>query len=177
MKTLMKSSEFSTALERLVSQLLKAHANPHEIAIVGIHTRGVPLAQRLVKLLKEKGHDVSEGMLDINLYRDDLSEIADQPVLKETNIEFNVNDKVVYLVDDVLFTGRTIRSALDALFDLGRPKAVHLLVWAKRTGRELPIDTDFCALNIETKPTDNVKVKFVETDGKDEVTLLEEGEY
>lgn len=177
MKTLMKSTEFSTALEKLASQVLKAHANPGEIAIVGIHTRGVPLAQRLVKLLQQKGHAVSEGMLDINLYRDDLSEIADQPVLKETNINFDINDKVVYLADDVLYTGRTIRAAMDALFDLGRPKAVHLLVWAKRNGRELPIDTDYCALNVDTKPTDNIKVKFVETDGKDEVTLLEEGEY
>ena len=177
MKSLMKSSEFSTALEKLAGQLLKAHANPNEIAIVGIHTRGVPLAQRLVKLLKQKGHDVSEGMLDINLYRDDLSEIADQPVLKETNVEFDLTNKVVYLVDDVLYTGRTIRAAMDALFDLGRPKAVHLLVWAKRSGRELPIDTEFCVLNIETKPTDNIKVKFMETDGKDDVTLLEKGEY
>ncbi|HLD44333.1 MAG TPA: phosphoribosyltransferase family protein, partial [bacterium] len=109
--------------------------------------------------------------------RDDLSECADTPILKETRIDFDVNGKTIFLADDVLYTGRTIRAALDALFDLGRPRSVHLVVMAKRSGRELPIDTDLAVLNIKTQPTDNIKVKFVETDSVDEIVLLEKGEY
>lgn len=177
MKELLNAKAFESSLKDLSEKLISVESDMTQVALVGIHTRGVPLAHRLATHLKNAGHSVSVGKLDINLYRDDLSEVGDVPVLKETSIDFNVNDKVVYLVDDVLYTGRTIRSAMDAIFDLGRPKALHLIVMAKRTGRELPIDTDFAAIDVKTKEGDNIKVKFKEVDGADEVVLLETGEY
>lgn len=177
MKQLLKASEFDAAIKSLCDKIVKHEHIFSEIALVGIYTRGIPLAQRIIRHLGLQGKKALEGMLDINLYRDDLTKPYEMPVLKETKIEFSVNNKVIYLVDDVLFTGRTVRAALDAIFDLGRPKAVHLIVMAKRDGRELPVDTNFYILDVRTKPTDNIKVKFVETDGEDDVTLLEEGEY
>lgn len=177
MKTLLKAGEFEAAIKALATRISAEQNDLSNVAFVGIHTRGVPLANRLVKIFHDQKKPVLQGMLDINLYRDDLSEISDRPVLKETKIDFNVDGRVVYLVDDVLYTGRTIRAAMDAVFDLGRPKAVHLVVMAKRPGRELPIDTDLAALDVKTEPTDNIKVKFVETDGKDEIVVLQKGEY
>jgi pyrimidine operon attenuation protein/uracil phosphoribosyltransferase len=177
MKQMLKASDFPGAIEKLTSLILASETDFKNVALVGIHTRGVPLAKRLYEALMAKGKMVLQGMLDINLYRDDLSQISDQPILKETKIEFDVTGKVIYLVDDVLYTGRTVRAAMDAIFDLGRPRAIHLVVFARRNGRELPIDTRFAALDIDTQPTDNIKVKFVETDGKDDVTVLEKGEY
>lgn len=177
MKHLLNEDEFQKALGKLCETVKTRESNLNDVALVGIHTRGVPLADRLAKLLSEQGSPIPLGKLDINLYRDDLSEAADFPVIKETAIDFNVNDKVIYLVDDVLYTGRTIRAAMDAIFDLGRPKALHLIVMAKRNGRELPIDTDVVALDVKTKDGDNIKVKFKEIDGQDEVVLLEKGEY
>lgn len=178
MKHLMQAGEFATALQKLAENVKTSQRDEFaNAAFVGIHTRGVPLADRLVAFYRKTGNPVLQGMLDINLYRDDLSQTAEQPVLKETRIDFDINGKVVFLCDDVLYTGRTIRAAMDALFDLGRPKSIHLIVWAKRNGRELPIDTPFFALDVNTRPHDNIKVKFLETDGKDDVTLLEEGEY
>jgi pyrimidine operon attenuation protein/uracil phosphoribosyltransferase len=177
MKQLLKASEFPTAITSLCDKIETHEKKFDNIAFVGIHTQGIPLAQRLAACLKKRGKTVLEGMLDINLYRDDLTKPYEMPVLKETKIEFSVNDKIIYLVDDVLYTGRTVRAALDAIFDLGRPQAVHLIVMAKRDGRELPIDTQFSVLDVRTKATDNIKVKFKETDGEDDVTLLAEGEY
>lgn len=177
MKQLLKAEEFAGAIEKLAARIAEGQSNFENMAFVGIHTRGVPLSNRLVKVFHDQGRKVHEGMLDINLYRDDLSETADKPILKDTKVDFDVNGKIVYLVDDVLYTGRTIRAALDAIFDLGRPKAVHLVVMAKRNGRELPIDTDLVSLDVDTKETDNIKVKFQETDGVDDVTVLEKGEY
>ncbi len=177
MKPLLKANEFAAVVKMLTDKIFAQHKNFSDIARIGIHTRGIPLAQRIAKEIRARGQDVCEGMLDINLYRDDLTKPYEMPVLKETKIDFSVNDKVVYLVDDVLYTGRTIRAALDAIFDLGRPKAVYLVVMAKRDGRELPFDTNLYALDVRTQATDNVKVKFLETDGMDDVTLLSEGEY
>lgn len=177
MRKLLDDRDFGPAIEKLAADVAKRCHSIEDVAFVGIHTRGVPLCQRLVRCFRDQGKNVAEGMLDINLYRDDLSEATDKPVLKATRIEFDVNGKIVFLVDDVLFTGRTIRAAMDAIFDLGRPKAVHLVVMAKRTGRELPIDTDLAVLDVKTRPTDNIKVRFEETDDKDEVVVLQEGEY
>lgn len=177
MKPLLKASDFPKAIEKIAASISENTKNYNDVAFVGIHTRGVPLAERLAKVFKDAGHPVACGKLDINLYRDDLSETADQPILKATEIDFNVTGKIIYLCDDVLYTGRTIRAAMDALFDLGRPKEIHLVVMAKRTGRELPIDTDLFAIDVPTKDGDNVKVKFVETDAKDDITLLEKGDY
>lgn len=177
MRPLLKSPDFPAAIEKLAKCISEQEKDFKHVALVGIHTRGVPLAERLTKLFRAQDKPVLYGTLDINLYRDDLSETSDTPILKSTEINFDVNGKVIYLVDDVLYTGRTIRAAMDAIFDLGRPKAVHLVVMAKRNGRELPIDTDLTALDVDTKDSDNIKVKFVETDGKDDVTVLEAGEY
>lgn len=177
MKPLLNAAEFDGALRKLATDIAEAQKDFGNVAFVGIQTRGIPLADRLAVIMKERGTPVLKGMLDINLYRDDLSLSAEQPIVKETRINFDVDGKVIYLCDDVLYTGRTVRAAMDALFDLGRPKAIHLVVLARRNGRELPIDASFYALDVATKPGDNIKVKFVETDGKDDVTLLEEGEY
>lgn len=177
MKPLLKANQFPEAIGNLASKISEQVSDLSNVAFVGIHTRGIPLANRLVKVFRDRGDQVLQGMLDINLYRDDLSEVGDKPVLKETKIDFDLTGKVVFLVDDVLYTGRTVRAALDALFDLGRPKEVHLVVMAKRNGRELPIDTDLVALDVKTNDTDNIKVKFTETDGVDDVTILEKGEY
>jgi len=177
MKQLLQAGEFNNSVKKLAAQIAETEKDFDKVAIVGIHTRGVPLAQRLARMFRDEGKSVLEGTLDINLYRDDLSETSDFPILKETKIEFDVNGKVVYLVDDVLYAGRTIRAAMDAVFDMGRPQSVHLVALVKRNGRELPIDTDLVALDVKTVRTDNVKVQLVETDGKDDVTLLEEGEY
>lgn len=177
MKPLLKAEQFPQAIQELAKKIEACEPNLSQVALVGIHTRGIPLANRLAKVFADQKKSVFQGMLDINLYRDDLSEVGDKPVLKETRIDFDLNGKIVFLIDDVLYTGRTVRAALDALFDLGRPKAVHLVVMAKRNGRELPIDTDLVALDVHTSDTDNIKVKFVETDGHDDVTVLQAGEY
>lgn len=177
MKQLLKANEFGSVVKTLTDKIFAQQKNLSDIALIGIHTRGIPLAQRIAKEIRGRGHDTLEGMLDINLYRDDLTKPYEMPVLKETKIDFSVNDKVVYLVDDVLYTGRTIRAAMEAIFDLGRPKAVHLVVMAKRDGRELPVDTNLFGIDVRTKATDNIKVKFKETDGEDDVTLFSEGEY
>lgn len=173
MKKILEGSQFDGALLTLAGQIAEAQRDFKDVAFVGIHTRGVPLANRLTKLFRAQEKPVLEGLLDINLYRDDLSLSADQPILKETKVDFDVTGKIIYLCDDVLYTGRTVRAAMDALFDLGRPKAIHLVVWARRNGRELPIDAQFTAVDVATQEGDNVKVKFVETDGQDDVTLLE----
>ena len=177
MRKLLDSAEFPTALNKLATAITSAEKEFNNIAFVGIQTRGIPLANRLAKIVAARGKPVLQGILDINLYRDDLSLSAEQPIVKETKMEFDLDGKIIYLCDDVLYTGRTIRAAMDALFDLGRPKAIHLVVLARRNGRELPIEASFCALDVNTKTGDNVKVKFVETDGVDDVTLLEAGEY
>lgn len=177
MRNLLKANEFGAAVKALTDKIFEQHKSFSDVALIGIHTRGIPLAQRLAKEIRARGQEALEGMLDINLYRDDLTKPYEMPVLKETKIDFSVNDKTIYLVDDVLYTGRTIRAAMEAIFDLGRPKAVHLVVMAKRDGRELPVDTNLFVLDVRTKTTDNIKVKFKETDGEDDVTLLSEGEY
>lgn len=177
MQHLMSASAFQKHLEILAAKIQRAQPALNMSAFVGIHTRGVPLAKRLAEYFQQQGHGVAQGMVDINLYRDDLSKAAENPIVKETRVDFGVDGKIIFLCDDVLYTGRTVRAAMDAIFTLGRPQAVHLVVWVKRNGRELPIDTHFYALDVNTKPTDNIKVKFLETDGLDDVTLLEKGEY
>jgi pyrimidine operon attenuation protein/uracil phosphoribosyltransferase len=177
MKELMKAEELPAALAKLAKMIRERQNDFSKVAFVGIHTRGVPVAERLYKIFHDEAQAVSLGKLDINLYRDDLSESASQPILKSTELPFDVTGKIVYLCDDVLYTGRTIRAAMDAIFDLGRPSQLHLVVMARRNGRELPIDTDLVGLDVKTKAGDNVKVKFKETDGCDGITLLENGDY
>ena len=143
------------------------------LTVVGIRTRGEVLAERLVKLLAKAGHrDIARGVLDITLYRDDLSEIGPRPMVRPTRIESDINGKPLILVDDVLFTGRTVRAALDALSDFGRPGAIRLAVLVDRGGRELPIQPDFVGLIQRDVPmTHRVKVKLTERDGTDEIVI------
>lgn len=161
-------------LRRIAHEILEKNKGPEDLALVGIHTRGVPLAQRLAESIHTfEGVTVPVGVLDITLYRDDLSEIAHQPKVRETKIPFDIWGKSIVLVDDVLYTGRTARAALDALIDLGRPRRVYLGVLVDRGHRELPIRADFVGKNLPTARTEVVKVKLEETDGEDAVELWE----
>ena len=165
------------ALARIAHEILERNARIEDVALVGIRTRGVPLARRIAKTLHDiSGHDVACGSLDITLYRDDLSGNTPgdrpQPVIHKTEIDFSVDGKLVVLVDDVLYTGRTIRAALDALIDFGRPRAIQLVVLVDRGHRELPIKADFVGKNIPTSATQSVQVHLTEIDGRDEVEVL-----
>ncbi len=172
----------SIKLERVIGQMsdsialdlqeIRKSKPEMTVALIGIRSRGVPLAQRIAaNIVQELGEDISTGALDITLYRDDLSHNRDHPIVKSTDIPFSVQGKLVYLVDDVLFTGRTIRCALDAVFDFGRPAWLKLAVLVDRGGRELPIQAD--VVGIETKVPEGMQVRasLKELDGNDEVTL------
>ncbi len=171
-KIIMDSDAMRRALVRISHEIVEKNKGVNNVVLVGIRTRGVPLAQRLCKQIAQiEGVTLPVGSLDITLYRDDLSTLAYNPVIKETDIDFDLNGKTVILVDDVLFTGRTIRSALDALIDMGRPKAIQLAVMVDRGHKELPIRADFVGKNVPTSTSESVDVAFVEIDGRDEVSL------
>jgi pyrimidine operon attenuation protein/uracil phosphoribosyltransferase len=172
---LMDATAVDRALSRIAHEILEK--NKTAPALVGIRSRGVPLARRLAaKLEGLEGRPVQVGALDINLYRDDLSRVGDHPVLRRTEIPFPVDDAVLVLVDDVLFTGRTIRAALDGVMDLGRPRTVQLAVLVDRGHRELPIRADYVGKNVPTAMEQQVEVRLQETDGgEDEVLLVEAG--
>ena len=177
MRRILSEEEIKRTLYRLAHQILEKNPESRQIVLVGIQTRGVHLAKRIQKIIEEiEGTEPLLGTLDITLYRDDLTTIGLNPVVKETKISFNLNDKVVVLVDDVLFTGRTVRAALDEIMDFGRPKRVELLVLIDRGYRELPIRADFVGKNIPTSNKELVEVRVREIDGKDEVVIVERGE-
>lgn len=160
------------ALTRIAHEILERNKGAENLALIGVHTRGIPIAQRLAAKLQElEGVDVPLGRLDITLYRDDLSEIAKQPIIRETEVPFDLARRRVILVDDVLYTGRTVRAALDALIDLGRPEGIQLAVLVDRGHRELPIRADYVGKNLPTAKSEVVKVKLTETDGADSVEL------
>ncbi len=170
--TLLNSDEIKLAIIRISLQILEKHHSPDNIAIVGIHTCGVFLAQRIRQIIKEQTSQmIPYGSLDINLYRDDWSLITQNPVVKTTDISFGVEGMDIILVDDVLFTGRTIRAALDALMDYGRPKSVQLAILVDRGGRELPIQADYVGLHTTVRSDEKIKVVFEEIGGHDEVVL------
>ncbi len=171
---LMDADAVSTALRRIAHEILENNTGPQDLAIVGIRTRGVPIAERLAATIEEiSGTRPSVGILDINLYRDDVSLIADHPVLRKTEIPFDVDGTGLVLVDDVLFTGRTIRAALDALKDLGRPAWVQLAVLVDRGHREVPVKADYVGKNIPTSRDQQVEVRIKEIDGREEVVVLD----
>lgn len=160
------------ALMRISHEVLELNKGSDNLIFVGIHTRGVPLAKRLQQNVnKIEGADVPVGVLDITLYRDDLTTIAQQPIVRRTEIPVNIGGRTVVLVDDVLYTGRTIRAALDALIDLGRPARILLAVLVDRGHRELPIRADFVGKNLPTSGDENVQVLLRETDGEDAVVI------
>jgi pyrimidine operon attenuation protein / uracil phosphoribosyltransferase len=174
----MDADRMSRTLTRIAHEILERHAGRglDELALVGIRTRGVPIARRLARSIKDiSGHDVSTGALDITLYRDDLMRhaVGAQPVVRKTEIAFSIDDKRILLVDDVLYTGRTIRAALDALIEFGRPKTIQLAVLVDRGHRELPIKADYVGKNLPTSPVQSVQVHLLEIDGRDEVEIQE----
>ncbi|MHA0034573.1 bifunctional pyr operon transcriptional regulator/uracil phosphoribosyltransferase PyrR [Deinococcus sp. PESE-13] len=172
--TILSSDEIRRALTRIAHEIIERNKGAENLAIIGVHTRGIPLAERLASKLSElEGVDVPRGMLDITLYRDDLSEVARQPIIRETQVPFDLADRRVILVDDVLYTGRTVRAALDALIDLGRPEGIQLAVLVDRGHRELPIRADYVGKNLPTAKHEVVKVKLQETDGTDIVELFD----
>jgi pyrimidine operon attenuation protein/uracil phosphoribosyltransferase len=177
MPQVMDADRMSRALTRIAHEILERNRGLDEIALVGIRTRGVPLARRLARALKEiNGDAVETGALDITLYRDDLMRhpVGPQPVVRSTEIPFSIDNRKILLVDDVLYTGRTIRSALDALIDFGRPRAIQLVVLIDRGHRELPIKADYVGKNVPTSTRQSVQVRLQEIDGADEVVI--EGE-
>jgi pyrimidine operon attenuation protein/uracil phosphoribosyltransferase len=173
-KRLLDGARMQRAIHRMAIELVEKNRGVDDLIIIGIRTRGVPIAERIAKFIEQnEGERVPCGTLDITLYRDDLTTIAPQPVVRPTKFPEPIDNKVVVLVDDVLYTGRTIRAALDALIDFGRPKAVRLAVLIDRGHRELPIHADVVGKTIPTDKSEVIKVKLAETDDEDEVLLME----
>jgi pyrimidine operon attenuation protein/uracil phosphoribosyltransferase len=161
-------------LMRIAHEILEKNKGTENLCLVGIRNRGVYLAQRIADCIKKiEGQEVPVGVLDITLYRDDLTLIASHPVVHKTEIDFDITDKNLVLVDDVLYTGRTVRAALDALIDLGRPKSIQLAVLVDRGHRELPVRADFVGKNIPTAKSETIEVRLQECDNKDEVVIVE----
>ncbi|MFH1359682.1 MAG: bifunctional pyr operon transcriptional regulator/uracil phosphoribosyltransferase PyrR [Candidatus Omnitrophota bacterium] len=174
---IMDQETIQRALKRLAHEILEKNKGLKDLCIIGIRTRGAILAERLNACLQEiEGESVPLGILDITLYRDDLTLIDSQPVVRETQIDFDINDKKVILVDDVLYTGRTIRAALDELIDFGRPANIQLVVLVDRGHRELPIRADYVGKNIPTSADQNVQVKLKETDNLEDEVVVENKE-
>jgi len=164
------------AITRISHEILEKNKGADRIVLIGIRTGGAILAKRFQSQIHSiEGKEILLGLLDITLYRDDLTEIGPQPNVGETKIDFNVDGKKVILVDDVLFTGRTIRCALDALIDFGRPESIQLAVLVDRGHRELPIKPDYVGKNIPTSKNEKVIVKFKEQDGEDGVSVVPKG--
>jgi pyrimidine operon attenuation protein/uracil phosphoribosyltransferase len=170
----MDADRIGRTLARIGHEILERNHALDELALVGIRTRGVPIAKRLSAIIREiNRHEVPTGALDITLYRDDLMRhaVGAQPVVRSTDIPFSIDDRRILLVDDVLYTGRTIRAALDALIEFGRPKAIQLIVLVDRGHRELPIKADYVGKNLPTSLSESVQVRLVEIDGRDEVEI------
>ncbi len=162
------------AIMRIAHEIIEKNKGTSDLCVVGIRNRGVYIAKRLADCIKKiEGQDIPAGALDITLYRDDLALASGQPLVRKTEIDFDINDKKLVLVDDVLYTGRTIRAALDALIDFGRPKSIQLAVLVDRGHRELPIRADFVGKNIPTSKQEVVEVHLEESDGNDEVLIAE----
>lgn len=162
------------SLTRIAHEIIERNKGIDNLVLVGIRRRGVPLAERLAGRIKEiEGHSVPVGILDITLYRDDLTTLAHQPLVRSTEVSFPVSGKIVVLVDDVIYTGRTIRAALDAVIDLGRPKVIQLAALIDRGHRELPIRADYVGKNVPTSSKEEVSVRLQEIDGEERVVILE----
>ena len=173
---ILDEKKMKRAITRLTHEILEHNTDPKSLAIIGIVTRGAHLAKRIAALIKElEGIDVPVGLMDISLYRDDVHSKLDQPVVQATEILFELGDRNVILVDDVLYTGRTIRAALSQIVDFGRPRTVQLAELVDRGHRELPIKADFVGVNIPTAREDRVVVEVAEKDGRDLVYVEKEG--
>jgi pyrimidine operon attenuation protein/uracil phosphoribosyltransferase len=172
----MDAARMGRTLSRIAHEILERHPRVSSLALVGVRTRGVPLAQRLARLIGETSSaEPAVGALDITLYRDDFTTIAPQPLTKGTDILFSIDGRTVVLVDDVLFTGRTVRAALDQLIDFGRPARIELAVLVDRGHRELPIRADYVGRTLSTARDEVVQVLVREEDGRDEIVLMKKG--
>jgi pyrimidine operon attenuation protein/uracil phosphoribosyltransferase len=171
---IMDADRMTRTLTRIGHEIVERNRGTENLALVGIRTRGVVIAQRLAHVLQQiTSAPVRTGALDITLYRDDLMRhaVGPQPLVRKTEIPFSIDDQKIVLVDDVLYTGRTIRAALDALIDFGRPREIQLVVLVDRGHRELPIKADYVGKNVPTSQKENVHVRLTETDGTDEVAV------
>ncbi len=174
-RKILTEDEIRRALTRIAHEILERNGGVEGLVLVGMHTRGVPLAQRLSSYIREfEGKDIEVGELDIGLYRDDLAGGA-RPLMRPTNIPVDIQGLRIVLVDDVLYTGRTIRAAMDALNDFGRPREIQLAVLVDRGHRELPIRADYVGKNVPTSMDEEVDVRLTEIDGVDDVALLRRG--
>ncbi len=172
MKLVLDREGINKALDRIAHEIVENHKTMEDVAVIGIKKRGAYIASRIVERIKTfSGKGLLLGALDITLYRDDLTQAAEQPVMHATEIDFNLEGKDIILVDDVLYTGRTIRSAFDALIDFGRPAKIELAVLIDRGHRELPIRADYVGKNIPTAKEEAVHVRMAESDGSDEVIV------
>jgi len=173
--TVMDEKGIKQALRRIAHEIIERNKGPENVVLVGVRRRGVPLARRLQSYLSEiENVEIPLGILDITLYRDDLTQRQDQPMVHTTDIPFDLNDRHVVMVDDVLYTGRTTRAAMDALIDLGRPASIQLAVLIDRGHRELPIRADYVGKNVPTSRSELIEVKVKEIDDADSVEILEE---
>ncbi len=171
---ILDSEAFRRALIRITHEILEKNNGSDNLLLIGIKTRGVPIAERIAENIKRiEGKEIPVGSLDITLYRDDLTALSDMPVVNGSDIPFSVAGKHIILVDDVLFTGRTVRAAIEALFKLGRPDAIRLAVVVDRGHRELPIRADFVGKNVPTSLSEIISVKLKEIDGEDAADLLD----
>jgi pyrimidine operon attenuation protein/uracil phosphoribosyltransferase len=171
----MDADRISRTLTRIAHEILERNRGIEDLALVGVRTRGDHLARRLARGLREiTGQDIPTGALDITLYRDDLMRhaVGPQPLVRRTEIPFSIDERTILLVDDVLYTGRTTRAALDALIDFGRPRSIQLIVLVDRGHRELPIKADYVGKNLPTSLEESVQVYLQESDGRDEVVLI-----
>ena len=176
MSQVMDADRMSRALTRISHEILERNRGTSDLALIGIRTRGVPLARRIAHALHAINHEeVPTGALDITLYRDDLMRqpVGPQPLVRRTEVPFSIDDRRILLVDDVLYTGRTIRAALDALIDFGRPRSIQLIVLVDRGHRELPIKADYVGKNLPTSVKQSVHVRLHEIDGEDDVLLMD----
>ncbi len=171
---LLNSNEIERTLQRLAHEILERNKGTANLVLIGIRRRGVPLAERLARIMQDlEKTSVPVGCLDMNLYRDDLSLVATQPIIHKTEIHFPITGKCVVLVDDVLYTGRTVRAALDALLDYGRPKIIKLCVLIDRGWRELPISANYVGKTLQTSEKEVVEVHLAEVDQDDSVRMME----
>ena len=173
-RQLLSAEEIERTLQRLAHEVVEKSGGAKDLAFIGVRRRGVPLSERLTKIIKASGQlEVPVGTLDITLYRDDLSTVGPHPVVQSTEIDFVVDGRDLVIVDDVLYTGRTIRAAMNGLFDLGRPKRIRLLVLIDRGHRELPVEATFVGRTVQTSDTEIVEVRLREIDGEERVMLVD----
>ena len=173
-RQLLSAEEISRTLQRLAHEIVEKSGGTKDLAFIGVRRRGIPLAQRLAKIMKDSMHvDIPVGTLDITLYRDDLTTVGPQPVVHSSEIDFQVDDRDLVVIDDVLYTGRTIRAAMNGLFDLGRPRRIRLCVLIDRGHRELPIEASFVGRTVQTSDTEIVEVRLQEIDNEERVMLVD----